>query len=616
MSKSSSNKRKSILPARSLIKSKAEIKTLQISNMVLYANGSKLRFERFAFKSCPSLFHGSEKIDTRKFIDMKRSAFVRQLYSLLSENVTATTDSRYQTLIRYVKWVDDSNFTELADRDMFHWELIDGFMTWCGQQNSKGLLSRPMWGRYRTNISWVLKQLNRKHDAKRLPTITNVVGHTTPHKSLDIERELKPITKRLFTAYFKLLKHYKSGSTPERHPLYDKDLLEQIAEEKGIKGRDRVSFFSAFSLAVNPKLGHPNNAITKIAIMLCHLFTGINSTPLTNMRISDVNFKEVQGGRYILDTVKGRANFQEQNNVLGFTKHAKNFMESWLKVARNMSNDDNSELLFPYYTKQGEVKSYSELGRHPHQSVNSLLTRLGFPKITPSILRKTKMDTLFQATESAYLVSESANNSIKVISSQYLNGTSGEHENKLNAAMDAKFYNAKGVDISSAVEEAKLKHSSILEHYEYESLRKGLNRSHEARTPTGIRCNDNRQGAVKTINRMLERIGVEMSSDEEACTSFLDCFECEHHSLVSDITDIWLMMSFKETLQELEVTPAINSMPTSRMNALIDTIESILGGFRDKSPENYRRAAELQKQSPHPLYSNVYSLNDLHEVFS
>lgn len=327
MPKHNTSKRKPLLPEKKLIKVKAEVKTLHLADMVICANGSTLRFERFAFKSCPVLFQGFRKIETSQFTDMKRSSFVRQIYSLLSENVTPTTASRYETLIKYVRWVDDSKNTELIDKDMFHWELIDGFMTWCGRQNSNGLLSRPLWGRYRTNISWVLKQLNRTQDAKRLPKVSNVLGHTTPHKSLDIERELKPITKRLFSSYFKLLEHYNAGTMPDKHPLYDKELLEQIAKEKGIKGSDRVSHFAAFSRAVQPSSGHKNNPITKIAMMLCYLFTGMNTTPLAKMKISDVNFKEVQGGKYILDSVKGRAQHQEQDNALGFSKHAKNFIE-------------------------------------------------------------------------------------------------------------------------------------------------------------------------------------------------------------------------------------------------------------------------------------------------
>ncbi|MGL7098644.1 hypothetical protein NBC20_24975, partial [Salmonella sp. NW110] len=88
---------------------------------------------------------------------------------------------------------------------------------------------------------------------------------------------------------------------PEKHPLYDKELLELIAQKKGIKGSDRVAHFAAFSRAVQPSSGHKNNPITKIAMMLCYLFTGMNTTPLAKMKISDVNFKEVQGGKYILD---------------------------------------------------------------------------------------------------------------------------------------------------------------------------------------------------------------------------------------------------------------------------------------------------------------------------
>ncbi|MGD2832479.1 hypothetical protein ACP80N_18965 [Escherichia coli] len=131
MPKHNTRKRKYLLPGKNLIKGKAEVKTLHLADMVICVNGSILRFERFAFKSCPVLFRGFRKVETSQFTDMKRSSFVRQIYSLLSENVTSTTASRYETLIKYVRWVDDSNDTELIDKDMFHWELIDGFMTWC-----------------------------------------------------------------------------------------------------------------------------------------------------------------------------------------------------------------------------------------------------------------------------------------------------------------------------------------------------------------------------------------------------------------------------------------------------------------------------------------------------
>lgn len=103
-------------------------------------------------------------------------------------------------------------------------------------------------------------------------------------------------------------------------------------------------------------------------MMLCYLFTGMNTTPLAKMKISDVNFKEVQGGKYILDSVKGRAQHQEQDSALGFSKHAKDFIESWLNVAKSMANGDSNSPLFPYYSKDGQIKLYSEIGSSPMQA--------------------------------------------------------------------------------------------------------------------------------------------------------------------------------------------------------------------------------------------------------
>ena len=75
-------------------------------------------------------------------------------------------------------------------------------------------------------------------------------------------------------------------------------------------------------------------------------------------------------------------------------------------------------------------------------------------------------------------------------------------------------------------------------------------------------------------------------------------------------------MPSKETLQQLQQTPAVNSMPENKYIKLFNTIESVLERFKDKSKENYNKAEIKLKEASHPLYSNVYSLNDLLEVFA
>ena len=85
---------------------------------------------------------------------------------------------------------------------------------------------------------------------------------------------------------------------------------------------------------------------------------------------------------------------------------------------------------------------------------------------------------------------------------------------------------------------------------------------------------------------------------------------------ITDVDDIWLMLSFKETLQQLQQTPAVNSMPERKYTDLFNTVVSVLKGFKDKNESNYSQALEKLKDAPHPLYSTVYSLNDLLEIFA
>jgi len=109
--------------------------------------------------------------------------------------------------------------------------------------------------------------------------------------------------------------------------------------------------------------------------------------------------------------------------------------------------------------------------------------------------------------------------------------------------------------------------------------------------------------------------GIDMPIEEVLCTDFLGCFECEHHKLVAAVDDIWLMLSFQDTLNEMKQYPAVNSLSGSRYNKLCLTVSSILERFKEVDEANYQQAQEQHKQENHPLYSTLYSLNDLLEVF-
>ena len=114
--------------------------------------------------------------------------------------------------------------------------------------------------------------------------------------------------------------------------------------------------------------------------------------------------------------------------------------------------------------------SFADISDSPQKSINKLLKLLGLVEISPSSMRKTKLDALMKATDSVFLVAMSANNSIETIGRSYSTGVEGDHENNLGASIEAKFNIAKGKDIKAATEEAKFKYGDILSDYEYQEL--------------------------------------------------------------------------------------------------------------------------------------------------
>ncbi|MCG9707414.1 hypothetical protein L1D46_01135 [Pseudoalteromonas sp. Isolate3] len=610
------NKRKTLSPEPNLFTTKAKVQQLNIESMVL-PYGGNCHLLRLKYKGCPTLQsqEGSPPYfrEGTVLVDMDRDSFIRELYLLLSEIKNSTSRHYFKTMISYIRWLDDNDLKAI-NGDYVHNVLTNKYMTWCEEQCRLGQMKKSAWSVRRGGISWLLKAKGRKYEADQLPPVKRRRDSIIPHRSLDLTSELKPVVQALFKAYKALCVHFSENTLPDRHPLLDEVLLRKEAEKRGLSGHKlgahKIAFVNAMSRT------HPNNHIVRIAMMICYMFTGINTTPLASLRISDVTFKELLGGRYILDSIKGRAAWQEQDNSLGFSKRAKEYIESWLKISLKMAKHDQNAPLFPYFTKNGRVDTYSGSNQSPQENVNRLLARLGLPKITPSNLRKTKLDTLFQVTESVYLVSMTANNTPDTIKRSYVHGHESGHQKNLAASMDAKFNMAKGKDISEATTEAKFNYARVLDDYEYQRLREGQDRSHESRTPTGIRCNDNRKGSAIIIDKLLTREGIQQSSNEIACTDFLACWDCSEHAFVAEVTDIWLMLSFKETLQQLQQAPSINSMPEQRYTELFMNVETVLERFKEKSLENYQQAQERIKDAPHPLYSTVYSLNDLLEVFS
>lgn len=614
----SKGKRKPAKVTRDMVAPKSTVIPLRIEDMEIKVPGSgTCYFKRLKYKGCPKLSNQTaEFMPNTILIDMQRDGVIRELYQLLNANVSSTTADRFFRIIGYIKWLDSEEKT-IPENDYWHEELTNAYIEHrlaCVQKNlcSKGAVTLEKGA-----ISWVLRQLNRKQQARELRSIKGYRASSNSHQGLHPDAEMKPIAKLLFKAYVELLRHFEKGTMPKRHPLWDEELAEKEATRMGLKGAFLANHKAAPSRVLTRGLHkkHPHNLITEVAMMITFMFTGMNLAPLSKMQIRDVRFKAVQGGKFLFDAEKDRAKYLELDSAMGFSKYAREFIEGWLSVTRTMSGGVDSAPLFPRYTQDGLVFSYNEKQKSPQQTINKLLPRLGLPKITSSILRKTKSDMLMRVTESMYLVSLSLNNEMKTVQGRYAHGHEADHRKNLSASMGAKMDIVRGKSVDDAVQENKFKVSDILDDYDYRRLREGENRTHESRTPLGVRCNDNTKGAAQLIKRAINKAGVNADKEEGLCTDFLACFECDQHALVADVEGIWLMLSFKDTMTQMQQTPSVNSMPKNQYSKIWNTITHILSLYADKAPSNYAQAMEKLKDAPHPLYANVHSLNDLLEIF-
>ena len=607
-----SGRRKPVKISKEMVSASSSIESLRIEDLVLELNSRKLHFKRLKYKGCPFLTTQGELNPKLKHQDMKRDEFVRQMYRLFKPNFNRTWRHYFYYLCKYIRWIDSKELTAI-ENDYFHNDLTAQYMDQWGLWIKNGLYKKGAWAFAKGCLSAILKELGRHCDAKRLPSVKHSGKDSESHKGVHVESELKPTAKTMFRGFYGLAKHLENGTQPVIHPMFDETLFnEQVLITKW-NNKTKGAKSSAFKHAVASRYNW-HNQLTRLACMLCYMFTGMNSHTLLKMQRRDVKIKQVHGGKYIFEGTKARAKHLELDNALGFTRHAREFIEIWVKLSALLTGNDENAWLFPYIKRNGVITNFDAITQYPHTSVNKLLSYLGLTQLTPSVLRQTKIDTLMKVTEDIYLVSIAANNSITTITKHYSTGLEQDHERNLSAAMEAKFNIAKGKSVIEAVTEAKYAFHDVLSEYDYRKLRK--QNPHESITPLGVRCQDNTKGASSLIDKALKRSGVSMPEEEMLCTDFLNCFECENHKLVAEVDDIWLMLSFLDTLKEMKNYPMVNSIPKSKFHKLFLTIEGVLERFKEVSKENHQQALEQHKSAGHPLYSTLYSLNDLLEVFT
>ncbi|EHK9605220.1 hypothetical protein HJA69_003682 [Vibrio alginolyticus] len=593
----------------------ATVEPLNLSALKLKCDGATSYIDQLVYKGAPNYSRRGEKINGVDYTPVvSRERFARDVYLLLKTDFNRTKKTHFDQLKIYIRWLDTTQ-REPIEGDYFHPDLYNAYMDYHQEKYNRGEQKLSNWVFAKKMLSFFLRSLNRILEAKGLKSIKGQKKETESYKGIDVSGEFKPLVRCFIAAFGQFRKHFLEGTRPEIHPFWDEARFNELAEEKGWSAREKGNQKRAFKYAVRND-NTTRNHFSRLASVLAFCFTGQNTTPILNLRFSDVRFTEDSYGKVYFDMTKARAKYLGFDTSMGFHKKTQEFFHQWLEISKALQNESGTDWVFPYFMQSGEVKGCIEAGQTtPHQMINTLTKKLGLAHITPSILRQTKIDTLMRVTEDIYLVSMSANNDVKTIKASYAHGNESDHKRGLAASNEALYDVVKnGTAPDEAASQAKYSYADVLSHYDYQRLRKE-ERENDAQTPLGVRCKDATKGAANTVKKNLEKMGIKQP-EQKKCTDFLGCFECEFHRLVSEVEDIWLMMSFNDTLQQMKDYPAINSLPTDKFYKLCNTIESILTRFKTVSPDNYAQAQEKHSESPHPLYSDGYSLMDLLEAFS
>ncbi|EGR0412165.1 hypothetical protein GWZ53_12995 [Vibrio cholerae] len=593
----------------------ATVEPLNLSELKLKRDGVTSHIDQLVYKDVPNYSQKGGKINGVDYIPVVgRERFARDVYLLLKTDFNRTKKSHFDNLKLYIRWLDNTQ-REPIEGDYFHPDLYNAYMDYHQEKCNRGDQSLGTWSCAKRTLSFFLTSQNRSNEVKGLKIIKGQKKETKSHKGIDVSGEFKPLVRCFIAAFGQFRKHFLEGTRPEIHPFWDEQKFNQVAVKEGWTVRKRTTQKYGFKRSMSSE-NTTRNHFSQLASVLAFCFTGQNTTPLLNLRFSDVRFTEESYGKVYFDMTKARAKHLGFDTSMGFHKKTQEFFHQWLEISKALQKELGTDWVFPYFMESGEVKGCVEAGQlKPQERINKLTKKLGLAHITPSILRQTKIDTLMKVTEDIYLVSMSANNDVKTIKASYAHGNESDHKRGLAASNEALYDVVKnGTAPNEAASQAKYSYADVLSHYDYQRLRKE-ERENDAQTPLGVRCKDATRGAANTVRKNLEKMGIKQP-EEKRCTDFLGCFECEFHRLVSEVEDIWLMMSFNDTLQQMKDYPAINSLPTDKFHKLCNTIESILTQFKAVSPDNYTQAQEKHSESPHPLYSDGYSLMDLLEAFS
>ena len=577
---------------------------IPISAMVINTPNGKCYFHRLKYKGCPNTVPDGDSHSARIFkplcqlIDMQRDDEIFKLYEVFSAwPSNSTTYTSFHCLCHYVRALDTAGRTLnlLDDNVLWYGKELERLMKLDGRQ---GGISAGYAQFLKVTLAKILKAQGHDHLARRLPSIP--ITDSIPHPTLD-DDSFTAIGKFLFKGYQGYMAALQEGITPTICPLFDQErLMELNCSEEEITYQMKIA-----KMRARPKIGDWRNSLIRIAILLTFMFTGINPTPLFLLRRCDVGFKKCAGDHYVLTSIKHRSEGQKQTNEIGFTRFSKTFIESWLVATEHWSIEPDA-LVFPHFSVDGQITSWVKYAA-PQTTINTILMSHGLKKVTSSIFRKTRSQMLMRVLNDIHAVADANNSSVGTTTKKYLYGVQEQHDIANTGALIALFKLSQGVEKSQVIADFEANCKDPLTALEYLKDKQQPPNI----TLTGLYCWQ--PLAEKVVKEKIKYRNINPNLD--TCIDFLDCFDCPSHGLVAEVDNIWMMLSFRDTLRQVLARPAYNSTPSEKFRLTEVKTKIILNKLRDKAPKAYSEAEELNSIAPHPLYNDEDSIDDILRVY-
>ncbi|ELR64640.1 hypothetical protein C942_02211 [Photobacterium marinum] len=597
---------------------KADITPISIDAMELATKKGKCYFKRLKYKGCPQTAsagnHKGNFSPNTVLIDMHRDDFIHQVYGIWMKakeddsHSLATLQNVFDSLTKYVSDLDEAG--RPAD---FSAGNIKWYMDLLFAKKNKGELKKSIIANHKHFLSFVLKALGRSKEAQDLPPIKGVKKAAQNTKPMG-DNDHTDSYLILNDAYKVYARHLVEGTTPECCPLFDERRVRSMKKADGSPrylDKEINQFRGTAKKRING-YGDWRNLMVKVAFLLVARHSGGNLTPLSNLKRKHVRLKKLEGDKYVFDlaTIKGRAQYEEQLIPMGFSKSQKEFLESWLNVSARFASSED-DYVFPSFSREGKLK---HIGNKPQYEVNKALSPYELPAIHCRVLRKTRSSKYIRATGNVHKAAVVNRNALGTTISEYADGNQQTNDIELAGALVVQGNVVSGQDKREAINEAKAKFRDPLSDYDYQK-RKGKSAN---KTTTGVRCGDPHGDKAKKSMRKMARINRELKngSEPDTCIDFLACFDCPHHVLISEVDDIWQMMSFRDSIISAISRPSFNSMPSEKLEKLLTKTDAALELLKEKASENYAQARERNDYEPHPLYDDEHALEDLIRMYS